>query len=64
MLIKNENLPPTYWAMGRVVETSVGEDNKVRAVKLKTQTGFLNRSIHKLCVLPVDVETSRWEPND
>lgn len=63
VLIKNENLPPTYWAMGRVSETSIGEDNKVRSVRLRTQTGFLNRSVHKLCVLPVDVETSHWKPN-
>lgn len=60
VLIKNDNLPPTYWAMGRVIETFKGTDKKVRAVKLKTQTGELERSIRKLCVLPIDEELDYW----
>lgn len=64
VLIKSENIPPTYWAMGRVIKTHKGADGKVRSVTLKTQSGTLDRSIRKLCVLPVDVEVEHWEESD
>ncbi|GBM20678.1 hypothetical protein AVEN_150654-1 [Araneus ventricosus] len=54
VLIKDDNLPPLKWRMGRVVETFPGSDNQVRVVKLKTQLGVMKRPIHKLCVLPVE----------
>lgn len=62
VLIKSDNIPPTYWAMGRIVKVHKGSDQKVRAVTLKTQAGNLDRSIRKLCVLPVDVEVKHWKP--
>lgn len=61
VLLKSENIPPTYWAMGRVIKTHKGIDGKVRSVTLKTQSGELDRSIRKLCVLPVDVEVEHLE---
>lgn len=61
VLIKTENLPPTYWAMGRVIGIRKGSDGNVRAVSLKTQAGHLERSIHKLCVLPEDIELQLWQ---
>lgn len=63
VLIKSENIPPTYWAMGRIIKTHKGVDGKVRSVTLKTQSGALDRSIRKLCVLPVDVEVEYWKEN-
>lgn len=60
VLIKSDNIPPTYWAMGRIIETHEGKDGKVRQVMLKTQSGILERSIRKLCVLPGDVELKYW----
>ncbi|GBM41467.1 hypothetical protein AVEN_169622-1 [Araneus ventricosus] len=54
VLIKDDNLPPLKWRMGRVVQTFPGSDNQVRVVKLKTQRGVMKRPIHKLCVLPVE----------
>lgn len=61
VLIKTENIPPTYWAMGRISEIHTGADGKVRSVVLKTQSGYLERSIHKLCVLPEDIELKYWQ---
>lgn len=61
VLIRTENLPPTYWAMGRVIGIRKGTDGNVRAVSLKTQSGQLERSIHKLCVLPEDIELQFWQ---
>lgn len=59
VLIKSDNVAPTYWAMGRVIEIHLGTDGKARSVTLKTQTSVLKRSVRKLCVLPTDIET-RW----
>lgn len=61
VIIKADNLPPTYWAMGRVTRIYKGNDDKVRSVALKTQTGELERSIRKICVLPSDLELSYWK---
>lgn len=60
VLIKSDNIPPTYWAMGRIKQTHEGTDGKVRSVTVKTQLGELSRSIRKLCVLPSDIERSYW----
>ncbi|XP_055296037.1 uncharacterized protein LOC129565314 isoform X1 [Sitodiplosis mosellana] len=63
VLIKNENLPPTYWAMGRIIEVNAARDDKVRSVKLQMQNGILERSIRKLCVLPTDEISDFWVEN-
>lgn len=54
VLVKNENMAPTYWAMGRVLEACNGMYGRVRSVKLQMQNGSIERSIRKLCVLPTD----------
>ncbi|XP_031639935.1 uncharacterized protein LOC116351917 [Contarinia nasturtii] len=63
VLIKNENMPPTYWAMARVIEVNASQDTKVRSVKLKTQNTILERSVRKLCILPTDQELNYWVEN-
>ena len=63
VLIKDENLPPTHWAMGRIIETHKAKDGCVRSVTLKTQTGKLQRSIRKICILPTDQELEYWVEN-
>lgn len=61
VIIKADNIAPTYWTMGRITQINKGSDGKVRSVSLKTQTGQLDRSIRKICVLPNDVELSYWK---
>lgn len=46
--------------MAKVIEVHESSDKKVRSATLKTETGILKRSIRKLCVLPVDVETNAF----
>lgn len=60
VIIKNENVPPTYWAMGRITQVNKGSDGNVRSVTLKTQAGTLERSVRKLCILPSDIELKYW----
>ncbi|GFT45987.1 integrase catalytic domain-containing protein [Trichonephila clavipes] len=52
-LIKDDNLPPTRWKMGRIVQLYPGLDNKVRVVNVKTSDGILKRNITKLSLLPI-----------
>lgn len=66
VLIKEGNLPPSKWAMGRVVELHPGSDDLVRVVTLKTKNGVLKRPITKLAPLPInenyDVTKEQPEP--
>ncbi|GFX26436.1 integrase catalytic domain-containing protein [Trichonephila clavipes] len=52
-LIKDDNLPPTRWKMGRIVQLRPGLDNKVRVVNVKTSYGIFKRNITKLSLLPI-----------
>lgn len=58
VLIKNENLPPASWALGRVVEIHAGQDGLVRQATIRmgfneaNKPTFLKRCVQKLCLLP------------
>lgn len=52
VLIRDENLPPTKWQMGRIVSLHSGEDGLTRVVTLKTKNGLLKRPITKICPMP------------
>ncbi|GBM66234.1 hypothetical protein AVEN_27917-1 [Araneus ventricosus] len=54
VLIREENLPPCKWLLGRAIALYPGQDNKVRVVDVKTSKGIYKRSINKLSVLPVE----------
>ncbi|XP_054708422.1 uncharacterized protein LOC129218221 [Uloborus diversus] len=36
VLLKEPNVPPLQWPLGRIVETIKGSDNKIRVVKIRT----------------------------
>lgn len=54
VLIKDENLPPSYWLMGRIIGLHKNKDGLVRSVKIKTAKNTLTRAVQKLCVLPIE----------
>jgi Family of unknown function (DUF5641) len=54
VLMKDDNLPPTMWKLGRIVEVYPGSDKKVRTVSIKTVNGLTPRSITKVCLLPIE----------
>ncbi|XP_046592768.1 uncharacterized protein LOC107217180 [Neodiprion lecontei] len=56
VLLKEENLPPLQWLLGRVVEVHAGADNIVRVATVRTSTGLFKRAVKKLCPLPVEEE--------
>ncbi|XP_075159384.1 uncharacterized protein LOC142232519 [Haematobia irritans] len=52
VVIKDDNLPPNSWRLGRVSKTYLGPDNRVRVADLITQRGVVTRPLVKLIVLP------------
>lgn len=52
--LKEDNIPPTKWVLGRIFATHPGTDNHVRVVTVKTNGKLLKRPITKLCILPVN----------
>ncbi|CAB3236889.1 unnamed protein product [Arctia plantaginis] len=54
VLIKEDNLPPLQWRLGRIIRTIPGKDGVVRVVDLDTATGHLRRPVFKIARLPLD----------
>lgn len=42
MLLKQDNLPPNQWALGRITEVYPGNDNVVRVASVRTSKGVYN----------------------
>lgn len=56
VLIKEDNLPPLRWKLGRIIEAIRGKDGHARVFKVRTSNGLIARSFAKLCPPPVPVE--------
>ncbi|XP_054713628.1 uncharacterized protein LOC129223088 [Uloborus diversus] len=54
VLVKEDNLPPLQWSLGRVVQVFPGDDGAVRVVDVKTQRGQFRRPITKCYLLPTE----------
>jgi hypothetical protein len=54
VLVREENLAPNKWRIGRVLLIHPGNDDETRAVTVKTADGEIKRPIVKLCLLPID----------
>lgn len=52
VIIKDENLPPLKWSLGKIIELHPGDDGVTRVVTLKTQSNVIKRPVVKLCWLP------------
>nr|XP_053617339.1 uncharacterized protein LOC128679254 [Plodia interpunctella] len=51
VLIKEDNLPPLKWRLGRVLETYPGRDGIARVARIKTEAGEIQRDFTRLCPL-------------
>ncbi|XP_063929879.1 uncharacterized protein LOC135142140 [Zophobas morio] len=61
VLIKEDNLPPLQWQLGRIVQVHPGKDDLVRVVSVQCRNGIIKRAISKICPLPVDNESANSE---
>ncbi|XP_065084340.1 uncharacterized protein LOC135706623 [Ochlerotatus camptorhynchus] len=54
--LKDENVPPQKWPLGRVISIHPGTDGRVRVATVKISSGTTKRAISKLCLLPVEID--------
>ncbi|XP_047019136.1 uncharacterized protein LOC124629667 [Helicoverpa zea] len=53
VLIKEDNMPPGRWLLGRVEGKHPGSDGLTRVVTIRTKLSTIKRPTSKVCVLPV-----------
>ncbi|XP_055682402.1 uncharacterized protein LOC129790105 [Lutzomyia longipalpis] len=56
VLIRDKELKPTFWKMGRVMRVDPGKDGTVRVVLVKTQDGEEKRAANTLAWLPLPTD--------
>ena len=54
VVLKEDNNPPTYWKLGRIIKLHPGEDQVPRDVTVRTSTGIYKRNVRTLCSLPTE----------
>ncbi|XP_049878925.1 uncharacterized protein LOC126375884 [Pectinophora gossypiella] len=56
VVVKDDQLPPLKWRLGRIVAVHPGPDGIVRVADIRTTTGIIRRAFSKLCPLPISSE--------
>ncbi|GJQ68817.1 hypothetical protein Trydic_g19805 [Trypoxylus dichotomus] len=54
VILKEENLSPFKWKIGRIEKTFPGKDGVTRVMSIRTKHRSLKRAVNKLCLLPVE----------
>ncbi|XP_011174949.3 uncharacterized protein LOC105207218 [Solenopsis invicta] len=54
VLVRQQNLAPMQWVLGRVQETHPGSDGVARTATIKTAKGVFVRPLSRLAILPID----------
>lgn len=55
VLIVEDNIPSTKWIVGKVVRTSMGNDDRIRMVDiLQPDERVVRRSVQRVCPLPIE----------
>ncbi|XP_073841380.1 uncharacterized protein [Musca autumnalis] len=57
VMLRDENMPPLKWQLGRVSSTIAGKYGVVRVAIIKTTNGTCRRAVTKLAVLPIEKES-------
>jgi len=52
VLVSEDNLPPSRWALGKIIALHPGKDGLIRSVEVLSGKTTLRRPIHKLALLP------------
>lgn len=51
VVIKEDNIPPSKWLLGKIVQKHPGPDNVTRVVSVKCKNGEYKRLVSKICKL-------------
>ncbi|XP_041968065.1 uncharacterized protein LOC121725264 [Aricia agestis] len=51
VIIKEDNIPPLAWRLGRVMKLHPGADGVPRVADLTTARGVIRRALNRLCLL-------------
>lgn len=51
VLLKDDNLPPEHWSMGKIIEVHADAEGNVRNVSIKQKNGVVQRAVQKLVKL-------------
>lgn len=54
VLLKEDNIPPLSWPLGRIQEVHPGKDDIIRIATVRTNKGTYKRSLTRLCLLPFE----------
>ena len=54
VIIRENNIPPLQWHLGRITRTYPGNDGVVRVAEVRTSKGVITRPVVKLCPLPIN----------
>lgn len=54
IVVRDNNLPPLKWSLGRILEVYPGDDRIIRVVKLRTQKGIYTRGVKLVSPLPIE----------
>lgn len=52
VILRDDNIPPAKWILGKITKKYLGPDNIARVVSVKCKNGEFKRPISKLCLLP------------
>ncbi|XP_027846045.2 uncharacterized protein LOC114126329 [Aphis gossypii] len=52
VIMREENLPPMKWRLGRIINVIPGQDGVIRVADVKTANGTFRRAVRQLCPLP------------
>lgn len=58
VIIKEDNVPPLRWQLGRIISLYPGPDGIARVASVKTTRGVVKRSFSKICPLPIETDLS------
>lgn len=61
VIIKDKNVPPMKWLLGRIIELLPGRHNIVRNVRLRTQHGEITRHVKDIHFLPTEDNSAPGE---